>query len=207
MLDNLGNSIGTIERDKAHLEGIWHPVSSFLFYSQEGEEIFFYFAKRSFKKSTFPGKLEFTASGHVTIKDKAEDIYREVFEELGLNLPPERFSLVGQLPLALEYETLNATFNIREFYNIYLVNFSPAGGKLKLDFEEIDSLYKINWRDLDALLSNRSTSLKATKLNFQDYDFNIITTLERGDFMPYPDEFGKALLEKLEPFVISLLNS
>lgn len=82
--DNL-QLIGSVDREKAHIDGSWHKTFHCWFINEK-EPVAVLFQYRSPNKKTHPDKLDVSAAGHLMSGESIEDGIREVEEELGVKV-------------------------------------------------------------------------------------------------------------------------
>ena len=88
IVDEYGNPTGeTVERAKAHSEGIRHRTAHVWIIRRNGKQTEVLLQKRSLKKDSFPGQFDTSSAGHIQAGDEPLDsALRELREELGLSL-------------------------------------------------------------------------------------------------------------------------
>jgi 8-oxo-dGTP diphosphatase len=95
ILDVTGNKTGrTIVRGQPLREGEYHIAVHIYIINNKKE---FLIQKRSMKKDLWPGQWDVTAGAVVSGEDSLTGAIREVEEELGITLMPEKFLLITRL--------------------------------------------------------------------------------------------------------------
>ncbi|CAF0689229.1 NUDIX hydrolase [Candidatus Methylacidithermus pantelleriae] len=87
--------IGSAPRHEVHARGLCHRASHVLLYNARWEILL---QRRSLRKEFDPGRWDSSASGHVVAgEDYLTAAVREVLEELGVSIPPDRLRWIGKL--------------------------------------------------------------------------------------------------------------
>lgn len=88
VVDEQDRVIGQAPRDEAHARGLKHRAVHIFLFNERGEV---FVQKRAATKDTFPGCYDSSASGHLETGEAYDDCaLRELREELGVTVPPER---------------------------------------------------------------------------------------------------------------------
>ena len=89
VVDGRDHVIGQARRDEVHARHLKHRAVHIFLFNDRGD---LFIQRRSASKDTFPGRYDSSASGHL---ESGEDYdacaRRELREELGLEIPPDRF--------------------------------------------------------------------------------------------------------------------
>ena len=87
IIDKNGNLTGeTVDREYAHLNGIWHRTSHLWLVRKPNDTVQILLQKRSEDKSSFPGCYDISSAGHIPAGvDFRESAIRELKEELGID--------------------------------------------------------------------------------------------------------------------------
>lgn len=89
-----GKTSRTIIRGQPLKEGEYHLVTHVFIINNKKE---FLIQKRSMKKNLWPGRWDVTAGAVVSGEDSLTGAIREIKEELGIILVPEKFSFITRL--------------------------------------------------------------------------------------------------------------
>ncbi|MCL2540621.1 MAG: NUDIX domain-containing protein [Firmicutes bacterium] len=144
VFDKNGKFVGTMTREEAHKEnaGVYHKPVHIWFVNSEGGGSMLV-QKRASTKKQYPSKWDIPSAGHV---DAGEDLLtacqRETREELGINLPKERF--------VFQCETLNQKG--WEFAQHYLVTDDTKVEDMALDPNEVEAVKWLSLCDFEKLL-------------------------------------------------------
>lgn len=139
-----GDEIGSIDRETAHREGIWHASIHVWIVDAKGRLLF---QQRAKWINIYPDLWDISAAGHIKAGEK--DSFREVSEELGVKPEKDEIVFLGTLTARQD----GTGFTNRERPQVYLW---PSLLHLK-DFsfpdDEVQSLAAIERVDIEAFLS------------------------------------------------------
>ncbi|HZY65326.1 MAG: NUDIX domain-containing protein [Actinomycetota bacterium] len=145
-LDEQGRPTGKVVwKSEAHRRGIWHRCfHCWVTGTDNSGEPYLLVQRRAAGKSTWPGRLDVTAAGHLAAGEETLDGLRELEEELGLSPDPERLVSLGTR--RIEQDISQGCD--REFHDVFLLQDDTPPEKLRLQEEEVESVLRIN---LDAV--------------------------------------------------------
>jgi len=116
----------SLPRSQAHREGHWHR-SVHIWIVDEWDRLLL--QQRALDKDSNPGLWDISSAGHISGGQQSRDAaVREVSEELGLEIAPERleFLFVDQDECVLN----GGRFIDREFHDIYWLHLKPGESRL-----------------------------------------------------------------------------
>ena len=126
--DKNGKHIGTMERNVAHstdIKGVFHKGVHTWIINDKGEVLVQLRAK---DKRENPNKWDISSAGHVDAGETLIDTcQRELYEELGIDMPTESFIYQGEI--------LGRSGN--EFHQLYLLKADVDVKDMKLDPKEV----------------------------------------------------------------------
>jgi isopentenyldiphosphate isomerase len=130
-----------VPRSEVHQKGLWHrTMHCWVIYRSKRGKICDYvvFQRRSAWKDSDPNKFDTTAAGHYTAdKPIAEQKFKEIEEELGLQVNETDLNFVG---VRINVEDFEDLFFNHEFQDVYFwVNDTPLQ-QYKLQTEEVSGL-------------------------------------------------------------------
>ena len=187
ILDEFGRPTGRIApKGEAHRLGLWHRCFHCWISGSDPEGAYLLLQRRAAEKDTWPGYLDVTAAGHLAAGEEALDGLREVEEELGLRVEPERLVPLGtrrveqEIPGGLD----------REFHDVFLLIDPTPPADLKLQPEEVASVLRLGLDGVGSLyeggtapaMEYAATGTSATRVNL-------------GDFVPHGDEHLRRVAE------------
>ncbi|MBL1224422.1 NUDIX hydrolase [Enterococcus sp. BWR-S5] len=147
--------IGTASRDEVHANGLWHETFHCWFYTIDKDDLVIYFQKRSLDKKDFPGQLDITAAGHLLDSEEVADGFREVKEELGIDVSQDAAESLGVFIVEIDLEG----FIDHEFTNVFLVRRELASGDFFLQEEEVEGLFPVRLQQLKEIFQGVVESL------------------------------------------------
>lgn len=136
--------VGTASRNEVHREGLWHETFHCWFYTVDQEELTIYFQKRSLDKKDFPGMLDISAAGHLLEDEEVLDGFREVKEELGIDVSAVDAESLGVFIVEIHLDG----FIDHEFTNVFLVKKQLNEGDFFLQEEEVEGIFPVKLTQL-----------------------------------------------------------
>ncbi|HJQ30228.1 MAG TPA: NUDIX domain-containing protein [Rubrobacter sp.] len=153
ILDESGRPTGeVVSKGEAHRLGLWHRCFHCWICGSDSAGSYLLFQRRAATKDTWPGYLDVTAAGHLAAGEKTIDGLREVEEELGLRVEPERLVPLGTR--RVEQEILGG--RDREFHEVFLLSDDTLPEDLRLQKEEVEAVYRLDLDDVEALYGTGS---------------------------------------------------
>jgi isopentenyldiphosphate isomerase len=148
-LNELGEPLGEVVwKSEAHRRGIWHRCFHCWVCGLDASgEPYLLVQRRAAVKNTWPGKLDVSAAGHLAAGEAALDGRREVEEELGLRVEPERFVSLGTRRIE---QKIPQGFD-REFHEVFLLRDDTPPAELQLQESEVDSVLRLALDGVEAL--------------------------------------------------------
>lgn len=134
-------------RETVHRLGLWQQTFHCWFYSFEEDELILYFQRRLAAKKDFPNLLDITAAGHLTTVETVFDGFREVQEELGIQLTEKEAKFLGVIPLEIQI----GDFIDKEFTNVFIVESDLLRQSFFLQEEEVADIYPIALKEMQKL--------------------------------------------------------
>lgn len=86
----------TKRRADVHRDGDWHRAIHVWVHGSDHTGPFLILNQRGRQKDTWPLALDATVGGHLGAGETVEDAYREVEEEIGITVEPDRLRYVGR---------------------------------------------------------------------------------------------------------------
>lgn len=148
VVDEWGNPTGeTVERGKAHEEGIMHRTSHVWLLRKKQGRVQILLQKRSETKESFPGCYDISSAGHIPAgMDFAKSAIRELQEELGISASEHELIFCGDRIIIWNGCFCGKPFHDRQYTRVFILWRDIDEEKLILQEEEIDSVI---WMDLD----------------------------------------------------------
>jgi isopentenyldiphosphate isomerase len=148
ILDESGLPTGeVVPKGEAHRLGLWHRCFHCWICGSDRRGSYLLLQRRAAAKDTWPGYLDVTAAGHLATEEETVDGLREVEEELGLRIEPERLVPLGTR--RVEQEIPGGCD--RELHEVFLVCDATPPGDLRLQKEEVEAVFRLDLDEVEAL--------------------------------------------------------
>ncbi|CAL9122757.1 unnamed protein product [Musa acuminata var. zebrina] len=152
VLTRTGEKTGVSKlRSLVHRDGDYHRAVHVWIYSESTQELLV--QKRADCKDSWPGQWDISSAGHISAGDSSLlSARRELYEELGIDLPKDAFELL--FVLLQECVINNGNYINNEFNDVYLVTtLSPIPMEaFTLQESEVSSVKYIHWKDYKNVL-------------------------------------------------------
>ena len=153
ILDESGRPTGeVVPKSEAHRLGLWHRCFHCWICGSDSGGPYLLLQRRAATKDTWPNYLDVTAAGHLAAGEETLDGLREVEEELGLRIEPERLVPLGTR--RVEQEIPGGCD--RELHEVFLVFDATPPGDLRLQKEEVEAVFRLDLDDVQALYETGS---------------------------------------------------
>lgn len=137
ILDESGSVTGeTRPREEVHRSGDWHRVFHLWIVRDNGTLLL---QRRSRHKDLEPNKVDVTVGGHLRAGESVFDAVREVEEEIGLEVQPERLVHLGSWRSERSYPEARD----REFQEVFALICDWPLDRYSLDCQEVYILYEL----------------------------------------------------------------
>jgi len=134
-------------KSEAHRLGLWHRCFHCWICGSDRVGSYLLLQRRATTKDTWPGYLDVTAAGHLAAGETTLDGLREVEEELGLRVEPERLIPLGTRKVEQEIPAGRD----REFHEVFLLYDTAPPQNLRLQKEEVEAVFRLDLDDVGAL--------------------------------------------------------
>ena len=167
VLDSNGNKLNElVDKDKAHKEGIYHPVVHVVVLSKDKKRILL--QKRCGQKKVCPNMWDVAAAGHISSGENSiEAAQREFEEELGLDSREYDFQKIGYF--REKYD--DRDYIIREYVYLYLIVEDINIKDIIIQKEEVS---EVKWITKEQF----KNAIESQKIIYHEY-YNIINNLMR----------------------------
>lgn len=156
VVEATGAPVGVAGRTEVHRRGLWHEVFHCLVVRPDPPARVVLQRRRRAARA-FPGQLDLTVTGHLAAGEQPLDGRREISEELGIDVPPERLIPLGVRLLADDAgEGRN-----RERAHVYLLPDDRPLTAYPLDPAEVEGLVELTVADLLRLLAGAVSTAAA----------------------------------------------
>jgi isopentenyldiphosphate isomerase len=152
---------------------LWHRCFHCWICGSDNEGSYLLLQRRAATKDTWPGYLDITAAGHLSAGEETLDGLREVEEELGLRVNPERLFPLGTRKIE---QQIQAGCD-REFHDVFLLTDDTPPESLRLQKEEVEAVYRLDLDDVETLYETGSaparefTQGKTSKTHIHQSEF------------------------------------
>ncbi len=181
ILDESGQPTGQIApKSEAHRLGLWHRCFHCWICGSGAGGSYLLLQRRAATKDTWPGYLDITAAGHLAAGEETLDGLREVEEELGLRVQPERLVPLGTRRVEQE---IPAGCD-REFHEVFLLSDATPPGDLRLQKEEVDAVFRLDLDDVQVLYETGSAPAR----EFAE-DKTSATQIHLAEFVPQDEGY------------------
>lgn len=163
VLDEEGNKTGEIKlREEVHRDGDWHKSVHIWIVNDKGEVLL---QKRSPNKDSHPNMWDISSAGHLVAGDDSlSGALREIKEELGVEVLPERLSLIGTRKKAGKY---TQTFINNEFSDVYLLRWSLPLNQLYIQEEEVSAVKYVSLDEFRNMIHSGDKTLLMHREEFE----------------------------------------
>jgi isopentenyldiphosphate isomerase len=178
VLDELGRPTGEVAwKSEAHRRGLWHRC----FHCWIAGEPYLLVQRRAAAKDTWPGRLDVTAAGHLRSGEELlRGGLRELEEELGLEVDPERLIPLGTR--SIEQEIPGGCD--REFHEVFLLFDPTPPEELRLQEGEVEAVLRIGLDDAEAL----GAGVNVPAVEYAEGKAST-TRVRLSDFVPNEDDY------------------
>ena len=153
ILDESGRPTGeVVAKSEAHRLGLWHRCFHCWICGSDPGGSYLLLQRRAGTKDTWPGYLDVTAAGHLAAGEETLDGLREVEEELGLRIVPERLVPLGTRRVEQE---IPGGYD-RELHDVFLVFDATPLEDLRLQKEEVEAVFRLDLDDVQVLYETGS---------------------------------------------------
>lgn len=179
IFDSEYNKTGTATRAEVHAKGLWHETFHCWFYTIKDNDILIYFQKRAAQKKDFPNQFDITAAGHLLANESVYAGFREVKEELGIDVTSEDAEYLGVFPVQIEL----ADFFDNEFTNVFIVETNLLSNEFELQEEEVAGIFSVPLTELKKIVSDPEYVLEVEGF-YQKEGHSFLTTenVQKSDF-------------------------
>lgn len=175
VLDDAGNPTGqTKRRADVHRDGDWHRAIHVWVWGVDDTGPYIYLNQRGRLKDTWPLALDATVGGHLAAGETVEDAYREITEELGIEVNPENLDFLGTR--ARESDGAIPDIRDREFQEVYLLRDNRPFLEFHPSPTELEALVRLTLGTALALFdpNHPLDTVNALRLRAEDQEFDRI---------------------------------
>ena len=184
--DSLGRHRGVKDRRAVHRDGDWHRVFHCLVVARRPERgPVAVLQRRGATKHSFPGKLDLSATGHLAAGERPEEGTRELAEELGLTVTPDRLVAVGVRRVVDDGGEGNLN---RELAHVFLVTDDRPLVEYEPGRGEVDGVYDVPLAEGLRLLADPGHRTTVHGAEWEGDDLGAVErVITRSDLVPGDD--------------------
>lgn len=193
------NPLGTATKQQAHREGLWHTAFRCWIIRRSPEnKCHVWLQLRSKNKQLYPNLLATSAAGHLRHGEKNRDGIREIEEELGLKVAPEKL-----VKLFTGKKSIRSKDMIdNEFNPTYLCEVDTDFSQLRLQENEVDGIFEFDLEDLQNLFNHKvdkiySSGIVRNDENTQEYKAGYFWL---SDFVPHDDSYYRKVFSTIQRY-------
>jgi isopentenyldiphosphate isomerase len=153
-----GTPVGRRSRREVHERGLWHQVFHCLVV-RTGTPARVVLQQRHHGVRSFPGKLDLSATGHLAAGESPLEGLRELTEELGVEVDPDRLVPLGTRLLVDD----GGEGRNRERVHVYLLSDDRPLDAFHPDPHDVAALVEVTTDDLLAILADPAASVPARR--------------------------------------------
>jgi isopentenyldiphosphate isomerase len=143
---------------EVHKKGLWHQTFACWIVNPQKETVLFQL--RGARNRIDPGSFDASSSGHLKAGESPADGFRELREELGIDIPIENRLSIGMFRnIAIRESYIN-----REFCHVFLAKSDKPLAELKLQDGEVSGVFEVGIEDAIKLFAKRVSKVKALGL-------------------------------------------
>jgi isopentenyldiphosphate isomerase len=152
-----GTPTGVVKRRAdVHRDGDWHRAIHVWVYGVNAGGPFVLFNRRGLLKDTYPGRLDVTVGGHLGAGESAEQAFREIHEEIGIEPDRDRMQFLCTRKAYGEVE--------RELQDVYLYRDDRALAEYQPNPAELEGLVSMPLDSAIAVFSGETAASEAIML-------------------------------------------
>lgn len=152
IVDENGNPTGqTVERSKAHREGVRHRTSHVWLLRKKDGEFEILLQKRCEDKDSFPGCYDISSAGHIPAGvDFKPSAIRELKEELGVDASENELIYCGDRIIIYDEIFHGVPFHDRQFSRVFALWCDMSEEDFHIQKEEVS---EVMWMGLDKAIN------------------------------------------------------
>ena len=137
----------TVDRDYAHLHGVWHRTAHLWIARKNKGSIEILLQKRSQNKDSYPGCYDISSAGHIPAGvDYTESAIRELKEELGIDAEENDLIYCGDRRIISDDCFHGKPYHDRQFSRVFLLWLDLPESAFTVQKEEVES---VCWMDFE----------------------------------------------------------
>lgn len=148
VVDKNGQPTGEIvDREYAHLHGIWHRTSHLWLVRKKNGVVQILLQKRAKDKESFPECYDISSAGHIPAGvDFVASAIRELKEELGIDANESDLIFCGDRKVVWDDTFYGNPFHDRQYSRVFMMWIDLDEEKFSVSADEVECVY---WIDFD----------------------------------------------------------
>jgi isopentenyldiphosphate isomerase len=179
--------IGEFERVAAHQLGLWHQTFHCWLVNGRSDTGSVVLQLRAPTKKNYPDMLDITAAGHLQAGESPVDGLRELEEELGVVVSPDRLVSLG-----IKHDIMDEPGGVRnrEFAHVYLLRDDRQLDQYTLAEDEVSGLVEIEISEGLALFAGQKSEVSgnATRIEGRERR-SFVRQVRIADLIPRVDSY------------------
>jgi 8-oxo-dGTP pyrophosphatase MutT (NUDIX family) len=199
-VDVTGTPAGRFGRRAVHEQGLWHDVFHCLVVRSDPPARVL-LQRRRLGARSFPGLLDLTATGHLAAGETALEGIRELREEVGIEVAPERLVPLG---VRLVADDSGEGGRNRERAHVFLLSDDRPLPAFPLDPAEVAGLVELTADDLLAILASSEVVVPCVEIGADPGAMPVATRCRAADLVPPMDGYWTVLAVMAQRYVAGL---
>ena len=178
--------IGSSMKKDAHRLGLWHKSIHCWLFSKIAQKTYVIFQKRASTKLLMPNYFDVSVAGHYEKGENMYDGFREVNEELGLNIENNAWHYLGiKFDVGTSLNAIN-----KEFCEVFFAETHNDLSHYKMNAREVDAIVWIEIKDGLRLFSGETDEITVQGIKWDNQKAHSIKSnfnIKRDNFIPRTD--------------------
>jgi isopentenyldiphosphate isomerase len=169
IVDENGEPTGeTVDREYAHLNGIWHRTSHLWLIREKDGCIQILLQKRSKNKDSYPNCYDISSAGHIPAGiDYKPSAIRELKEELGIDANEKDLIFCGDRKIILDDSFHGKEFHDRQHSRVFMMWCNLSVDKFMICEDEVES---ICWMNFDSCYEGVKNNLFLNCISIEELE-------------------------------------
>ncbi len=194
------NPLGTATKQQVHQEGLWHTAfRCWIIKRTHDNKCHVWLQLRGKNKRLYPNLLASSAAGHLRHGEQNRDGIREIEEELGLKVAPEKLVKLFTTKKSVREDD----YIDNEFNPTYLCEVNKDFKDLHLSEDEVDGIFDFDLEDLQNLFNHKVDKIYSSGLvrnadtNTPEYKTGYFWL---SDFVPHDDSYYQKVFSTIKRY-------
>ncbi|MGP4079613.1 NUDIX hydrolase [Pseudalkalibacillus sp. R45] len=195
IFDDRRNPLGVATREEVHRVGFWHETFHCWVTSLINNQYHIYLQIRSNQKKDYPNLLDITAAGHILANETIEDGIREIEEEIGIHVTPDKLKTVGKIESCITMEGMID----KEIAHVFLYDKPMNLDDFTLQEEEVSGIVRAEFNAFREFCSEKVQSLLVEGFKLDPYGMRVPVKMavDLTDFVPNDGTYYEQVADKI----------